>query len=314
MLIKNLFQTALVEPCVSGANEIFIVSGYASATFANRHLKIIKDAKVNLVIGMPGKRSDHLGYLDLITEYPGRFNGYYLESSPPVHTKMYGWFKNEKPIIGFAGSANYSQPGFIDLFQINQLSNDNPNEIRDFFYSVLGRAKKIQDVTVPNIKEVVATDTELFLPKGSIRPGEILWEIPNKRVRISFLSRDGLLPQKSGLNWGQRPEYKREPNQAYLSIRKSARNPGFLPPIGNTFTLITDDSIAIDCVVAQEGRKAIHSTKNNSELGKYIKNRIGVPLGNPVSRDDLERYGRTDFTIQKINDETFLLDLSVSLC
>jgi hypothetical protein len=67
----------------------------------------------------------------------------------------------------------------------------------------------------------------------------------------------------------------------------------------------------MDCVVAQDGRKAIHSTLNNSEIGRYIRTRIGVPLGNPVSLDDLVRYGRTDFTIEKLDEETFFLDLRV---
>lgn len=84
-----------------------------------------------------------------------------------------------------------------------------------------------------------------------------------------------------------------------------------MPEIGYTFSLITDDGQAFDCVVAQEGRKAIHSTNDNSEIGKYIRNRIGVPLGSPVTVDDLKKYGRTDYTIEKIDEETFLLDFSI---
>jgi len=30
-----------------------------------------------------------------------------------------------------------------------------------------------------------------------------------------------------------------------------------------------------------------------------------------IAIEDLEKYGRTNFTIEKINDETFLLDFSV---
>ena len=145
---------------------------------------------------------------------------------------------------------------------------------------------------------------------GSVSPGTIRWDIPNKRVTISFLDRQGRLPQRSGLNWGQRPEVNREPNQAYLGLRKEARKEGFLPPLTETFTLITDDNIAMDCVVAQQGRKAIHSTLDNSEIGKYIRHRIGVPLGEPVSIKSLENYGRTDFSIEKIDNETFYFDMS----
>ena len=50
------------------------------------------------------------------------------------------------------------------------------------------------------------------------------------------------------------------------------------------FTLITDDTKSFDCVVAQEGRKAIETTDDNSLLGKYIRKRIGVDLGKLVTR------------------------------
>mgnify|MGYP001418130813 FL=1 len=118
----------------------------------------------------------------------------------------------------------------------------------------------------------------------------------------------GNLPKKSGLNWGQRPD--REPNQAYLSVKKDARKEGFLPEKGFTFSLLTDDRVAMDCVVQQDNRKAISTTNNNSDLGKYFRNRLGVEEGKIILKDDLINYGRTDFILRKIDDETFMLDFS----
>ena len=162
------------------------------------------------------------------------------------------------------------------------------------------------------------------LPRvNSIPPGEIEWELPNKRVTISFLDKKGNLPLLSGLNWGQRLSKRinkktgeiswdqREPNQAYLSLKMDSRKFGFLPEKAFTFSLITDDNQSFDCVVAQEGRKAIHSTNNNSEIGIYIRKRIGKPLGSLITVEDLEKYGRTDYTIEMIDHETFLFDFSV---
>ncbi len=84
-----------------------------------------------------------------------------------------------------------------------------------------------------------------------------------------------------------------------------------MPPRALTFSLITDDGESFDCVVAQDGRKAIESTYNNSLLGIYFRRRLGLPLGSKIEVDDLENYGRTDYTIEKIDEETFLLDFSV---
>jgi hypothetical protein len=310
MIIENLYQNVLIDPSKEQENELFIVSGYASATFANRHLEATKtfDTKINLLIGMPSKYSDHYAYIDLCKTYSDRFFPYYLRGAPPVHTKAYGWYNRDgRPIIGFSGSANYSQPGFMSNVQINQLTEDNPEEIRSFFTTLKGRAKYIPDVTIePIIPELSPSSVE-----SSVRPGQHTWEVPDKRVRISFLARNGSLPGRSGLNWGQRPEQNREPNQAYLSLKGDSRKEGFLPELAFTFTLITDDHTSLDCVVAQQGRKGIHTTSDNSIMGKYFRNRLGVPLGEFVTIEHLTNYGRTDYTIEKIDEETFMLDFSV---
>lgn len=323
MLVNDLYRPALIDPLSeNNANKLFIVSGYASATFARRHLLNLKEYKndfeINLIIGMPTAKNDHMAFLSLHNEFKGKFNGYYFQGQAPVHCKAYSWFINETPIIGLAGSANYSQYGFFTEQQVNQLSFDNPSDIKNLFDELLTKS-----IFIPKHK--------LVLPEGHrmprvtcVPPGEIEWEIPEKRVTISFLDKKGNLPESSGLNWGQRSSKrtnlrtgeiswdKREPNQAYLSLKKDSRKIGFLPERSFTFSLITDDKKSFDCVVAQDGRKAIHSTNDNSEIGRYIRQRLGVSLGNKVTVDDLEKYGRTDYTIEKINEETFLFDFSVN--
>ncbi len=252
---------------------------------------------------MPSKRDDHIAFLNLHKEFVGYFHGHYLQNSPPAHSKVYSWFKDGKSVIGYAGSANYSQYGFFTQQQINQVSFENADLIYQFYKNLLARSTYIPD------SEIVVPSGHHIELETDVPPGMIEWEIPNTRVRISFLDRKGDLPKTSGLNWGQRAG--REQNQAYLGLRQDARIEGFLPEKAYTFTLITDDGKSFDCVVAQDGRKAIHTTNDNSILGKYIRTRIGVAEGAFIHKSDLVSYGRTDFSIEKINDETFLLDLSI---
>ena len=73
----------------------------------------------------------------------------------------------------------------------------------------------------------------------------------------------------------------------------------------------TDDGHRFICVVAQDENKAIETQNSNSELGLYIRQRIGVPSGQLIVLNDLVNYGRTDFTIIKNDDGTYTLDLSV---
>lgn len=320
MIVSDLYSRALIEPA-DEADCLLAVSGYASAAFARRHIKDLLDRgrvpAVKLIVGMPGQRNDHVAFKDLHTKYAGRFKGYYYDKTPPVHSKAYGWYKGPKAISGFAGSANYSQYGFFENQQQNQLSLEDPNLIKSLFDSLLSDSQYI-----PSVELTPPLGHPLEGEDGSVVPGEILWEVPDTRVRSSCLSRDGTLPRVSGLNWGQRVERRilpdgtetfaqREKNQTYLSLRGDTRRDGFLPPRAIRFTLVTDDGLSFNCVRAQDGDKAIHTTDDNSILGRYLRSRFGLADGDLVSTEDLVKYGRTDYTIEKLDDETFLLDLSV---
>jgi hypothetical protein len=311
MITENLYEKVLINPANSGSNELFIVSGYSSATFLSRHLTELRDInselKINLLIGMHQRRNDHSAYLNIKNLFNDHFDGYYYLGRPGVHSKTYSWIKDGNPSIAFSGSANYSQYGFFNTMQQNQMVEDNPSALRDYFQDLKKDSIKIEDY-LPSEEEVINIENV----EGSLAPGQIEWIDYNRSVRISLLSKNGELPSRSGLNWGQRPEYNRDPNQAYLSIRSDARKEGFLPEKTFTFTLITDDNQTLDCTVAQEGRKAIHSTNDNSLLGKYFRNRLGVKLGELVTKDSLLRYGRTDFLLKKLDDETFFLDFCKS--
>jgi len=303
MIRNNLYNQVLLEPLENNpVDELYVVSGYASATFARRHLEDTKkfNPRINLIIGMPGKKSDHIAFVELHNQFADRFNGYYLNSQPPVHSKTYSWCYHSNGVMGFSGSSNYSQQGFFENLQINQMTVENPFEIKNFFEELLKNTTPMTEWEYETIVD------ETF--EGSIGPGKFEWIKENKSARISFLKRDGNMPPRSGLNWGQR--VVRELNQAYLPIRGDVRKEGFLPEKKFTFTLITDDGVPLDCRVQQGNRKAI-STTNNSILGRYIRKRIGVPEGGFVKKEDLENYGRTDFTLEKIDEETFLFDFSV---
>lgn len=130
-------------------------------------------------------------------------------------------------------------------------------------------------------------------------------------VTTSLLDRSGKLPKRSGLNWGQRPEQGRNPNQAYIRIPAKVGRMGFFPERGDRFSLKTDDGKTFLCTVNQSKGKAIHSCENNALLGTYFRNRLGVPSGQLVTRQHLDSYGRTDITFRKLGDKSYLMDFSV---
>ena len=199
MLIENLYEKILINPAKS-ATALYILSGYASATFAKKHLEdcleINSKLKINLIIGMKRKgAADHDAFVDLIKKYPENFSGYYFQGRPEIHSKVYAWFNAESPLPGFSGSANYSQFGFFEKRQGNQMVGDNSEEIYKYFISKITDSIKIENY-VPSTEEKIVADPF----SGSLLPGQIEWIENDVSVRISLLSRNGELPIKSGLS------------------------------------------------------------------------------------------------------------------
>lgn len=77
---------------------------------------------------------------------------------------------------------------------------------------------------------------------------------------------------------------------------------------GITMEGLLEGSQPIDDVVYP---KQISSFPVKAELGEYIRNRIGVPSGQPVRKHHLERYGRSDIAISLISDGVYQFDFSV---
>lgn len=117
------------------------------------------------------------------------------------------------------------------------------------------------------------------------------------------------VPLSSGLNWGQRPH--REPNQAYISVPASVQRDSFFPEIGTPFHLLSDDGWLFHCIRAQQNGKAIHS-QNNSDLGLYFRNRLGLANGALITLQNLLIYGRTTIDVYKLAKTTFVFDFSTN--
>ncbi len=58
--------------------------------------------------------------------------------------------------------------------------------------------------------------------------------------------------------------------------------------------------------------KQISSFPAKNQMGIYLRNRIGVPLGQPVRRRHLETYGRTDISVSLIGDGIYRCDFLVN--
>ncbi len=335
LLIQNLYETALINPIFkkTSLNKLLVVSGYASSAMGFHHLNALraegKRPTIELIYGMAKsdgvKKSDHEGFLSLARQdFPGQFSCRYLRSGEPVHAKVYIWCEDDKPILSFTGSANYTQMALVNSQRREVLTGCDPRRAYDYYKSLAPDAldcqnNRITDFISINLKaNRFLEQTEL--PKRSNtddtkNPIHVITDsksqfINMENTSVSLVDKNGTVPRRSGLNWGQRPELRRNPNQAYLSLSAGLCRASFFPERGVHFTVLTDDNKIIQCVRAQDNGKGIETPHDNSEIGLYIRKRLGLPGGALVTASDLERYGRTTIDFYKIDDENFYMDFS----
>lgn len=314
MLTRNLFDLVLVQPAREGCDRLRIVSGYASAAMASRHLEALSkdpglaNVGIELIVGMTPSAgidvSNHKGFQDLSRRFVGRFACSYLMENPPVHAKVYTWCKGVQPVRAFVGSANYTQAAFTS--QREAMDECDPKLALEYYESLIPETIFCTHHEVENIVRV-HMEYEQQPPRGEEEAGSA--QPGGESVTLSLLAGNGRIHARGGLNWGQRPG--REPNQAYIPIPMDIARSGFFPPVGVHFTVLTDDGSLLICTRAQQGGKAIETPLNNSDLGRYFRRRLGVAPGAFVTEQDLKRYGRTDVTFYKLDDETYYMDFSV---
>lgn len=305
MLIDDLFNQILIEPALNHPNShLRIVSGFATASMAHRHLEQLAandaSASVELVVGMTGhlgiEKTQHRAFAELAryNAYGLNFNCRYVtQRRNPVHAKTYLWANETGPFLAFCGSANYTRTGFTGP-QTEAVAVADPEIVSVFFNDC--RASSVDCLDEDVVESVDLTETRHVDDQVS----QDVVELP------LVIERTGEVHKRSGLNWGQRPEHNRHPDQAYIPV--PARHYDKFPEIGQHFTVLTDDDFPFVFVRAQERGKALHTPHNNAALGLYFRKRLGVKSGEFVTRQHLDDYGRKSVTFIRIDDETYLMD------
>lgn len=320
----NFRDRVLLAPIRDGADNLKIVSGYATHTMASWHIteiasQALRPIDITLVVGMcvfDGlSTAVHEGFKNIISRNNtgGQSNllCQYVYKGTPIHSKLYLWEKDGRPFCAYMGSANYTQSAFSKMRR-ELLQECDPDKALAYYESIepdtvfCNHAEVEEDINIiPTHPILTAEETPLVSVRGS----------GINHVTLSLLARGGDTGARSGLNWGQRDG--REPNQAYIPLPSEIVRTGFFPIAGNSsgkdnphFSVLTDDGKQLILRVEQQNNKAITTPMNNSLLGEYFRSRIGIGNGDYVTLQHLQEYGRTDVTFYKLDDEQFFMDFS----
>lgn len=304
------------------ADELLVISGYVGPNPVSR-LKTLP-FPCNVVYGMYGIDGIQMQlHHSLMALQAGIDNVNIFYSKIPVHAKCYVWFNHKKIIHALIGSANFSTNGLTTPYRevLAETTVDTFNPLQEYL-------QRIIDNSISCLEGIA----------GNRKPEPIIVERTTSYCRMTLLDPDtNEVPNASGLNWGQNPNNHTKPNDAYIPIRTSyiRSYPELFPakqesPLldsqggriahrhNDAIELIWDDgtnmmgllegTVKIDEIIYP---KQISSFPEKSLLGKYIRNRLGVPDGARVNRQHLEKYGRTHIDVSLEEKGVYYFDFSV---
>lgn len=318
-ITNNLAETVLFAPLSQGvADRIAILSGYATPNMASWYLKQLEEkcikASVELIVGMTPKeglsQNIHRAFVELHSpsnkDIQSHFSCSYLQDNTLAeHGNLYIFLRNEEPIIAYTGSASFVQNSFIGAKQREIMFPCDPSWAWQYYRKIINKAIYCNHNELENY--VMITSERTFLDKENT--STILQQENVVRENLSLLTKNNTVGKHSGLNWGQRDG--RNPNQAYIPVPRSIAKSGFFPTDGRHITASTDDNKILILRLEQAHNKALTTPLSNAKLGEYFRNRLNLANGAPVTKSDLEKYGRTDVSFIKYDDEEYFMDFSV---
>jgi hypothetical protein len=313
---KNLEELIFHRHEMHNTDELIVLSGYLGPRPVARMEELPFNSKVIYgMYGSEGIRPSLHGSLTAIQENVDNLNIFY--SQLPVHSKCYVWRKKGEIIHALLGSANFSVNGLTTPFRevLAETTFDTFEPLNEYIQHVLNNSISCLEVGMERVIETTEATED---------------------CAVTLLGRGGEVQNAAGLNWGQNPENHTTPNDAYIAIRTSHIRdfPNLFPPKqlnpletdsrgrvqrhNDSIEIIWDDGVTMEGLL--EGSqpineliypKQISSFPVKAELGEYIRNRIGVPLGQPVRKHHLEAYGRLDIEISLLGDGVYSFDFSV---
>lgn len=260
------------------------------------------------------------GYLDI--RYPDP------RVSPLVHTKLYAWAQNGSFDIAYAGSANLSTDGLnigrdaSECQQENILVPVSVEYAENYTDTLFGASLSCTDPVVDSLFTFPEAPSDVLANK-SLPPVPSLPEPETEReerlkdfssIKLYLYSHAGKGSSYncgSGINWGLR-DIRANKDEAYFAVPANIGQSNFFPVKNTPIVVHCDDGEDLIMRVASGSDRCGKdmSTIPNSELGSYIRKRMGLDEGTKVGIRELLDYGRTYVTITRTSEGNYYLDFS----
>lgn len=260
------------------------------------------------------------GYLDI--RYPDP------RVSPLVHTKLYAWAQNGSFDIAYAGSANLSTDGLnigrdaLECQQENILVPVSVEYAENYIDTLFGASLSCTDPVVDSLFTFPEAPSDVLankslppvppLPEPETEREERLKDFSSIKLYLySHAGKGSSYNCGSGINWGLR-DIRANKDEAYFAVPANIGRSNFFPVKNTPIVVHCDDGEDLIMRVASGSDRCGKdmSTIPNSELGSYIRKRMGLNEGTKVGIRELLDYGRTYVTITRTSEGNYYLDFS----
>lgn len=319
---------------VTSASEIRIATGYVSASALAELTRIVEmnnGPKIEMLIGMHYfdgfSRNQFEGARKLGSVLnEKKLGSVYVATVFRFHGKMYSFSHSGKPFSSVIGSSNFSSviQSSERLYETDLLIEDPifSGQVDEKIRTLTDRiGRNISEIQVDNFNEYnpllhnhegVIKESEAKILSLFSQKSEYSFEVPIKTEKSTRSSLNVFFGKgrvnKRGLIL-PRPWYEVE-----IIISKSiTQQQGF--PTHKKFRVYTDDGWSFDCSSNGDYGKNFRSAENLQILGRWLKGRLehaGVlNVGDMVTNEVLEKYGRRSFTLRSTDDpNNWLLNFS----
>lgn len=315
-------------------DELVILSGYVGPHPV--HMLHSLPLKTTVIYGMYGadgiQQSLHSA---LLHENESLDNVDVLYSTMPVHAKCYIWKNRGEVVHALVGSANFSINGLTTPFKevLAETTADTFDPLDNYVDIVLGSAIKCSDAVVKRNKKkrTAQTNTDIYDPDVCSMP---LYIVERGQE---------IVPTASGINWGMAsltgshvnindayirigadllehypllfPSKQKAPSADEEVVRRDHRH-------NDSIEILWDDGTSMTGLLegsvpkTENGLKVLYpkqisTTPRKAILGKYLRQRMGVPEGRAITISDFERYGRKTIDVSLQGEGIYYFDFSV---
>ncbi len=315
LFTENLEEIIFHRHELFQADEFVVLSGYVGPRPVQRLKQLPFNSKV--IYGMYGsegiKGSLHNSLTGLQNQIQN-INIYY--SQLPIHAKCYAWRNRGEIVHALVGSANFSSNGLVTPFReiLAETTHDTFSPLNNYIERILNNSISCLEVVTEKIAEQATLEHVCVL---------------------TLLGRNGEVQHAAGLNWGQNPNNHTTLNDAYIKIRIQdiKQYPELFPPKqakpinfdgrgkahrhNDYIEIIWDDGVCMQGLLFGNQTindvvypKQVSSSPHASEMGIYLRKRIGVPNEQPIRKNHLNRYGRDTIAMSKLGEGVYKFDFS----